>query len=267
MCALYGGGRASVALEDAAADGGAEGGGDGVALFVVRMHGGENRFDGELNGELNACLDGVEEAVRTRLPPSRRVALVLTGEAKYFSVGLDLQSYYVAGGTAAQEVLRQTYLRLIARLLVFPMATVAAVNGHAIAGGMVAALACDYRVMVRGRGFMAMNEIQLPSSIPAGMLALVQHRIASPQTQRECVLLGRRFTGEEMHAAGVVDALASEDASLMAAARALAAKAAHPASRMPFVGLIKRVQHREPHRRLVEAEEVDHFALAAASKI
>ena len=46
------------------------------------------------------------------------------------------------------------------RLLTFPLVTIAAINGHAFAGGMMLALACDFRIMTSGKGMLSMNEVR-----------------------------------------------------------------------------------------------------------
>lgn len=69
------------------------------------------------------------------------------------------------------------YDPVLYRLMTFPLLTIAAINGHgallslidglhrgcanlaAFAGGMVLALACDYRLMTSGKGLMCMNEV------------------------------------------------------------------------------------------------------------
>lgn len=43
--------------------------------------------------------------------------------------------------------------------MTFPLITIAAINGHCFAGGMLLALCCDYRLMTTGRGWMSMNEV------------------------------------------------------------------------------------------------------------
>lgn len=48
--------------------------------------------------------------------------------------------------------------------MTFPLITIAAINGHCFAGGMLLALCCDYRLMTTGRGWMSMNEVSQPSA-------------------------------------------------------------------------------------------------------
>lgn len=232
---------------------------DGFLVYVLQMKNDENRFTVTMNEALHKCLDTILTNVKTQ-PPTTKVALILTGFGKYFSLGLDLASYY--SSPSPQHLFHTTYQLFLSRLLSLPMVTVAAINGHAIAGGMVAALCCDYRVMHSERGFMAMNEIQLPSSVPTGMLVVVQQKVVDPALQRDLLLLGKKYTSKEMHKAGIVDLLAEDEEKVMEEAKKLAIKHAHPIRKIPFVEIIKKVQYREPLRHLTEEEELDHFKFA-----
>ena len=91
-----------------------------------------------------------------------------------------------------------------------PVPTVAALNGHTFAGGAILALAHDYRVMREDRGWVCLPEVDLQIPFTDGMAAMLRRKM-TPSTERDAVLLGRRFTGPEALAAGMVDALAPED--------------------------------------------------------
>lgn len=248
MPALFEGGEAKLVRDEESQ----------VVLYTIQMQNGENRFTAAMNKELHQCLDALASDIKGQ-PPSSKTALILTGIGKYFSLGLDLATYYSA--SAPQHLFHTTYQRFLSRLLVLPMVTVAAINGHAIAGGMVAALCCDYRVMNGKRGFMAMNEIQLPSSVPTGMLAVVQHKVVDSALQRDLLLLGGKYTSQQMHDSGVIDVLAEEE-QVSNEAKKLAIKHAHPIRKMPFVGIIKKTMHRKPYKHLTKPEELDHFEFA-----
>jgi enoyl-CoA hydratase/carnithine racemase len=99
--------------------------------------------------------------------------------------------------------------RFLARLLVFPTATVAAMNGHAFAGGGMVALAQDFRVMRADRGYFCLPEIDLKIPLTPGMTALIQSRL-SAQTAHESIISGRRYGGEDARTAGIVDAAVAE---------------------------------------------------------
>lgn len=105
------------------------------------------------------------------------------------------------------------------RLLTFPLVTVAAINGHAFAGGFILALACDFRVMTSGRGLMCMNEVgrylnwliqvTFSSPMPNSFVPLLAQRIPNPQHFRD-TMLARRWTQKEGLAMGILDDVVDE---------------------------------------------------------
>jgi enoyl-CoA hydratase/carnithine racemase len=189
-------------------------------IHILHLRGGENRINPDFLAAMNAALDSVESS-------EGAAALVTTGAGKFFSNGLDLDWMGGEGRERAGEVLAGLNA-LFARLLTFPMATVAAVNGHAFAGGGMIALAHDYRVMRRDRGFFCLPEIDLGMGVPlaAGMYAIIEARLPGPLVH-EMLITGRRYGGEEALAKGIVDAAVSEAEVVTAAAelvRGLAGK-------------------------------------------
>ncbi len=101
-------------------------------------------------------------------------------------------------------------IRLLGRLASFPMFTVAAINGHAFAGGAMLTLAHDARVMRTDRGFWCLPEVDLNMPLAPGMAAIVQARL-TPQVAHEAVLTGRRYAADEARAKAIVDAVAPEE--------------------------------------------------------
>lgn len=92
-------------------------------VWILRMYEGENRFNRRWLDAFNAALDRVEA---TEGP----AALVTTGEREFYTNGMDLDWLATISGEAAGFLVKVS--RLLARLLGFPVATVAAVNGHAL---------------------------------------------------------------------------------------------------------------------------------------
>ena len=203
----------------------------GVA--VVAMRAGENRFNLRFIDDLSRALDEAE----ARPEPT---ALVLTGEGKFFSNGLDLAWMSGEGRDRAGEVV-SGMLRIFARLLGSPLPSVAALNGHAFAGGAMLALACDFRVMRAERGFFCIPEIDLGLPLHPGMASLIQARL-SKQTAHEAIVTGRRYSGREALEAGIVDHAVPE-VDVLPKALALAA---------PLAGKNRAVM--QVHRRLLYAE-------------
>src|SRR3954463_3515242 len=122
------------------------------SVWVLRMRDGENRFNRTSIDELHAALDEVEG---TEGP----AALVTTGEGKFFSNGLDLD-WLMSGAEGTEGFIDEVH-RLPGRGLGFGAVTVAAVNGHAFAGGGMLAVAHDYVVMREDRGFWCLPEVDL----------------------------------------------------------------------------------------------------------
>lgn len=189
-------------------------------VFVLHMRGGENRVDRAFLEDFGRVLDDVERAPGA-------AALVSSGEGKFYSNGLDLEGLVRGGGAEARHFLDGLH-GLFARLLAFPMATVAAVNGHAFAAGAMLALAHDFRVMRADRGYLCLPEIDLGTGQPLtdGMVALIGARL-SRAAFHEALVTGRRYGAADAVARGMVHEAAAEDAVLPRAveiARELAAK-------------------------------------------
>ncbi|MFN8112216.1 MAG: enoyl-CoA hydratase/isomerase family protein [Solirubrobacterales bacterium] len=183
------------------------------AVVVMTMEGEENRFNPDHLDELDAALD--EVAAMEGHP-----ALVLSGEGKFFSLGLDLEWMGTVEPNDAKAMVERT-MALLARLLTAPFGVVAAVNGHAFGAGLMAALASDMRVMREDRGYLCLPEVDVDLVFLPGMSALIQGRL-TPQSAHEMMLTGGRFGGAEALRLGAVDELASEEA-LVASARDRAA--------------------------------------------
>jgi Delta3-Delta2-enoyl-CoA isomerase len=188
-------------------------------VFVLRMVAEENRF----NPTMLDAFDGALSEVEASEGPA---AVVLTGEGKFFSNGLDLEWMVAHLDEGGPALVANGLQALYRRLVTFPVATVAAINGHAFAGGGMLALACDQRVMRSGRGFFCLPEVDINIPFTTGMAKLVQAKL-TPSAAYEAMLTGRRFSAEEALAAGIVDAAVPEDEVLPLAverAQALAGK-------------------------------------------
>jgi enoyl-CoA hydratase len=186
---------------------------DGV-LTLRLAHGKASALDVELLEALLGELEGAKDA--------REV--VLTGTGSIFSAGVDL---FRITGEGAPYVRRFLPLlsRFIRTLFAYPKPVVAAVNGHAIAGGCIMALASDVKLMADGKGTIGVPELLVGVQFPAAALEVV--RFAVPQNRiQSLVYLGRNLPPHEALAAGLVDEVVAPDALLPGAqeiARQLAA--------------------------------------------
>lgn len=164
-------------------------------VSVVRWRDGENRFHRASVERWHEVLDELE-AVQGPL------AVVVTGEGRFFSNGLDLEGFAADPQHAAAVV--DSVHRLFGRLLVFPAYTVAALNGHTFAGGAMLACCADLRVMREDRGYWCLPEADLGLPLTEQMFATVTSRL-TVATAAEAMNTGRRYTAAEAFAAGIVE--------------------------------------------------------------
>jgi enoyl-CoA hydratase len=169
---------------------------DGVR--VVRMEFGRANA---LNGEVLAALS-------TGLSDGAPVPTVLTGEGKIFSAGLDLVSLDALDRAEFEAFLTRFSSTLI-QMLTAPYPLVAAVNGHAVAGGCVVALACDYRVGTEGDYKIGMNELTHGLPLPA-VASEIPRGALTPQTYRTVVMSGVLMEPETARQIGILDMLAPD---------------------------------------------------------
>jgi len=191
-------------------------------VVVLQFDAGENRFSPAVLQQLHDTLDEVERLVTSDGGP---LALVTVGTGKYFSNGLDLD-WLMANPDQAGGNLSAVH-SAFARVLRLPCISVAALNGHAFGGGLMLALAHDFRVMRADRGYLCLPEADLGIPFTDGMRELITARLA-PQAAHEAMVTARRWSGPDAQAAGLVDLAVAEDRVLpeaIAYAASLASKA------------------------------------------
>jgi enoyl-CoA hydratase/carnithine racemase len=170
------------------------------SVAVLTWNDGENRINADSLARLNALLDELEAT-------SGPLSLVLIGVGKFFSNGLDLERF----GDKPVEFMAtlEELERTIGRLFLFPAYTVAALNGHAFAGGALLSCAFDYRVMREDRGYWCMNEAEIGLALDERLWSILNHRLPRA-TALVAATTAKRFNGPDALAAGIVEATASE---------------------------------------------------------
>jgi len=184
-------------------------------VHVLRFDAGENRFGPDFLGAVEGALDTVAKS-------EGPAALVTVGTGKFYSNGLDLD-WLSANQDGFKEYLGRVH-GMFARILELRMPTVAALNGHAFAGGAMLALCHDLVVMRTDRGYFCLPEVDLGMTFTPGMNALLKERLPKA-TAHEAMLTGRRYTAGQALDAGIVQRTAAEDEVLPAAVELAAASA------------------------------------------
>jgi enoyl-CoA hydratase len=163
-------------------------------------------------------LDALDETFE-QLEESDCRAVIVTGNGKCFSAGLDLNE--IRGlDRAGRERLVEALNRSFERMYRFPRPVIAAVNGHAVAGGMVLMLAADHRLCADAALKIGLAEVRVGIPFPMGALAIVQNELDSAGLRRFAAL-GLNVDPHEAHRLGVVDEIVPAD-QLLARARDVA---------------------------------------------
>jgi enoyl-CoA hydratase/carnithine racemase len=153
-------------------------------------------------------------------------AIVFTGKGHFFTYGFDIPEFlgYSKDAFIGYLVKFTDFYRY---LFLYPKPVVAALNGHAIAGGCMLAMACDYRIMVSGKAKISLNEINFGSSLFAGSIEMLK-RLLGQQKAGMVALNGSLFSAVDALRIGLIDQVVTE-ADLSAEAKNTAMKYAQKA--------------------------------------
>ena len=187
-----------------------------IATITLNRPDKRNAVSFALVGELLAALDEIER--------SRVQVVIITGAGKTFCAGMDLDELKSLLGKTHDENVKDSARmgELFRRIYEFPLPTIAAVNGAAIAGGMGIATMCDFTLAVPEAKF-GYTEVRIgfaPALVSSILVWQVGHKIA-----RDLLLTGRLFDAAEANRYGLVNEVVAGD-RLMTRARELAAQIA-----------------------------------------
>ncbi|MFZ0890122.1 MAG: enoyl-CoA hydratase/isomerase family protein [Candidatus Binataceae bacterium] len=143
--------------------------GEGIRMLTLN-HPPANAISRALNEELGRACHGARDDRTVR-------AVIVTGAGRFFSGGLELKE--VLSGQSRIADLAGSEDDGIFALWTLPKPTVAMVNGHAIAGGAILALACDFRITARGSHRIGLNEAAIGLALPIGAFEIVQRALTN----------------------------------------------------------------------------------------
>ncbi len=152
---------------------------DNVA--VVRMN------SNPMNIINESFFDDLNEAFATLESDHAENPVVLTSSQRAFSAGLDLKYHLSLFTEGNKEEIWRWYERFrgaLLRVFTYEKPVVAAVNGHAIAGGLILALCCDYRVCVNSGARFGLNEITIGFPLPSAIAQIVLYALGAEIAQR-----------------------------------------------------------------------------------
>jgi len=162
-------------------------------VAVLSMNSGENRFNFPFFEAFFEALDEVEQNTAVN------VLVVKSSHEKIWSNGIDLdwlQPVIQQGRTELANKFYKEMFRFLRRVLTFPMPTVAAITGHAFAGGAFLAFVHDFRFMRSDRGWMCLPEVDLGMTL-GPILTAISGRALPMYLFEEMQYTGKRLTARE----------------------------------------------------------------------
>ncbi|MBW1892499.1 MAG: enoyl-CoA hydratase/isomerase family protein [Deltaproteobacteria bacterium] len=169
-------------------------------VAILTWNSGENRYNPDfLKTHLNTMAE-IEEKT------DARVLVVRSAHEKIWCNGIDLDWLAPLVFEGDKEPIKKFFFQLndfFRSFLTSPLITLACMNGHTFAGGVMAACTCDYRYMRSDRGFLCIPEVDLGMRFLPGMLAILKNSIPG-HTIKDMALSGRRLTAEQCLAAGII---------------------------------------------------------------
>jgi enoyl-CoA hydratase len=157
-----------------------------------------NAIDLDLIHEAGEALDAIEN-------DSSVAAVVISGTGESFSAGLDLKAVPLYSRDEQRDLI-ESVNNVISRIYGFPVPTVAAVNGHAVAGGFILAISCDYRVGADGPYALGVTEVRAGIPFPVSTMEVLKAELR-PDAARRMILTGLNTGPSEAVQAGALDEL------------------------------------------------------------
>jgi enoyl-CoA hydratase/carnithine racemase len=214
--------------------------------------------DGKANTmSIDSCQALTERFEEIRLSSAR--AVVITGAGAIFSAGVDLVRLLEGGRPYIRKFL-PALSTMLAAVFSHPKPVVAAVNGHAIAGGCVLACAADRRLMARDGGRIGVTELIVGVPFPAVAMEIMRCALA-PQHFEEAIFGAATYAPADAVGRGLVNELVEAEGLLDQAVAAARTLAALP----PAVFALSKRQTRQP--ALERLENVGHTIDAAVEEI
>jgi enoyl-CoA hydratase len=179
--------------------------------------------DGKANVLNDASCSGLRAALASASDDGAG-CLVVHGSSRMFSGGIDLD---IIRGTdpAQRRISLETIAHTLLAVWTAPIPTIAAVTGHAIAGGAILAMACDHRLAADQAAKIGVNETALGMTFPTWATVIIEGAV-SPNARSEVMLVGRLFDPQGAARVGIIDQVvpaASFDEVLAEVARERAA--------------------------------------------
>lgn len=159
------------------------------------------------NGATNAIGRELVTHLQEKIDAARNEfkAIVFAGNPKFFSIGLDLPALMPLNRAEMTDFWHQ-FNRAVFDLYTLPLPTVCAATGHAIAGGMILCLTCDYRLAAEGKLKFGLNEVKLGVPVPY-LTDMMLRELVGDRAATDMLYHGNLISVSEARENGLVDAV------------------------------------------------------------
>ena len=165
---------------------------------VISLNNGiTNALNIELLKELSAALVSIQNENQIT------AVVISSANEKIFSLGFDLPNLLKLERHAF-KLFFEAFNLLCLQIYTFPKPIVSAINGHAIAGGCIITLCCDFRLIASGRRLMGLNEVRLGIPVPLAA-EIILRQLVGNHVAEKVIFTGQLYTPDELHIYGLVD--------------------------------------------------------------
>lgn len=176
-------------------------------VVIVKMNSNKlNLMDDGFFDDLNNAFDAIEKDFSDR-------PVVLTSAVNVFSAGLDIKRCYDLFQNGDMEEVSlwfENFRDSLLRVFSFSQPLIGAVNGHAIAGGLILALCCDIRIAATGNAKFGLNEIKVGFPLPATLAEIIKHSLGT-KTAEELIFRSELVGPQDGHGYGLFHELAESE--------------------------------------------------------
>ena len=176
---------------------------DGIGVLLIDTDR-NNAINVDSIRESHALMDEAER------DPSIRALIVTSTHASVFCPGVDLPSL-MNYSRAEMRAFYEAMTGLVRRKFAYPKPEIYALNGHTIAGGLMMALAGDYRIIANGKYSVGLMEIELGLASPIGVVTMLAHVLGGRGAER-VLFRGERYSPEVAREVGLVDEVVEKSA-------------------------------------------------------
>jgi enoyl-CoA hydratase/carnithine racemase len=169
-------------------------------VAILSMNSGENRFNPPFFEAFLKVLDQIENDTEAN------ALVVKSSHEKIWSNGIDLDWLVPAvekDGPRVKDKFLAELFSFMGRVLTYPMLTVAAIGGHAFAGGAFLSFAHDFRFMRSDRGWLCLPEVDIGMTLGPVFLALSRRALPTYKLE-QMQFTGVRLTAEECAAHHII---------------------------------------------------------------